>query len=93
LILGIQRKIAEHLKHLDRTQTEHPSPRNTEELLNPKLPDTLSIGEVAKCLGEKIHNVRRMANQGILPSKLSLGGHRRFPKEAILRLAKERENS
>jgi hypothetical protein len=90
LIIGIQKKITERLKGLDRQTLPHPVPMNADEVLKPKIPDTLSIGEVAKVLGEKIHNVRRMANLGLIPSKLSHGGHRRFPKDATLRLAKER---
>ena len=89
LIIGIQKKITERLKSLDRQALSHPAPMNADEVLKPKLPDSLSIGEVAKILGEKIHNVRRMANLGLIPSKLSHGKHRRFPKDAIIRLAKE----
>lgn len=93
LIIGIQKKIADHLRRLDRNQLPHPVPMNTEEVLKPKLPESLSIGEVAELLGERIHNVRRMADQGLLPSQPSPGGHRRFPKDAILKMARERFNT
>jgi len=92
LVIGIQKKISDHLRRLDRNQLPHPVPMNTEEVLKPKLPESLSIGEVARLLGERIHNVRRMADQGLLPLQLSQGGHRRFPKDMILKIVGERFN-
>lgn len=91
LVIGIHKKLAQRLKSLDRSEDPHPTPMNSEEILKPKLRQKLTIGEVAKILGENIHTVRRMADQNLIPSELSHGGHRRFPKDAILRLAKERD--
>lgn len=90
LILGIQKKIAERLKSLGRNAQPHPTPMNAAEVLQPKLDQSLSIGDTAALLGEKIHTVRRMADQGLLPFHTSVGGHRRFSRETMIRLAQER---
>lgn len=90
LIIGIQAKISERLARLDRNHAAHPVPMNADDVMRPKLPDTLSIGEAAELLGEQIHNVRRWADQGKIPFQTTPSGHRRFPRAAIIKLAQKR---
>ena len=47
----------------------------------------VTSGEVAKILRVSPKTVARWAKDGKLPHLVTLGGHRRFPKNAIRRLA------
>jgi excisionase family DNA binding protein len=38
----------------------------------------LTIGEVARRLGLAVDTVRRMADEGVIESERTCGGHRRF---------------
>jgi excisionase family DNA binding protein len=49
----------------------------------------LKTAEVAEILHVSPKTVTRWAKDGKLPHSRTLGGHRRFPAEAIDRLAKE----
>jgi excisionase family DNA binding protein len=49
----------------------------------------LKTAEVAEILHVSPKTVTRWAKDGKLPHSRTLGGHRRFPAEAIERLAKE----
>jgi excisionase family DNA binding protein len=56
----------------------------------PPQPDVyLTTGEVAKLLGISPKTVARWAKEGKLPHLVTLGGHRRFPAEAIYELARK----
>lgn len=47
----------------------------------------LSPGQAARILGVSPKTVNRWANQGRIPCAVTLGGHRRFPAEAIRAVA------
>ncbi len=47
--------------------------------------DLISIGEAARTLGISVSSVRQLANQGLLTTELSPGGHRRFQPEQLRR--------
>ena len=49
----------------------------------------LTRGELAELFGVSPHTVTRWAKEGRLPSMLTPGGHRRYPREAVERLAQE----
>lgn len=46
----------------------------------------LKRSEVARVFGVSPHTVTRWAHKGKLPHLMTLGGHFRFPKDAINRL-------
>jgi excisionase family DNA binding protein len=83
LILGIQSKIHEKIAVLDRNQKEHPIPLRSDELLKPKVKDGIPIKEAAALMGEAIHNIRRMADEGELKTFRTRKGHRRFSRSQI----------
>ena len=51
----------------------------------------MTTGEVAEALGISPKTVARWANEGKLPHLTTLGGHRRFPRAEIERLAQSGE--
>ncbi len=51
----------------------------------------LSLSTVADALGVSPSTVRRLADQGVLPGKRTEGGHRRFLRTDVQRLARERQ--
>ena len=64
-----------------------PQPNNLDE--GPK--DYIRTAEAAKMLRVSPKTVSRWAKQGKLPHVVTLGGHRRFPADAIERLATKLE--
>jgi excisionase family DNA binding protein len=56
------------------THVPHPSPDN----------DTLSLQEASQLLGVSPSTLRRWADGGKVPAQRTLGGHRRFRREALL---------
>ena len=55
----------------------------------PSIPKYLKTAEVAEILHVSPKTVTRWAKDGKLPHSRTLGGHRRFPGEAIKKLAEE----
>jgi excisionase family DNA binding protein len=55
----------------------------------PPAPKYLKTAEVAELLHVSPKTVTRWAKDGKLPHSRTLGGHRRFPGEAITKLAEE----
>ncbi len=55
----------------------------------PAAPKYLKTAEVAELLHVSPKTVTRWAKDGKLPHSRTLGGHRRFPGEAITKLAEE----
>jgi excisionase family DNA binding protein len=55
--------------------TEHLEPASSEAYI--------TTGEVARMLGVSPKTVARWAKEGRLPHLVTLGGHRRFPADAI----------
>lgn len=53
----------------------------------------LRASEAAAMLHVSAKTVSRWAKEGRIPHFVTLGGHRRFPKDAILRLAREQEEN
>jgi diguanylate cyclase (GGDEF)-like protein/excisionase family DNA binding protein len=53
----------------------------------------LSLSAVAEALGVSPSTVRRLADQGVLPGARTEGGHRRFLREDVQRLARERQQA
>jgi excisionase family DNA binding protein len=51
----------------------------------------ITTGEVAKILRVSPKTIARWAKEGKLPHLVTLGGHRRFPAEAIRALARRLE--
>ncbi len=51
----------------------------------------LAVGEVAKELGVSPQRVRQLADEGKLPARRGPYGVRLFSREAVERLARERE--
>ena len=45
--------------------------------------DFLTPGEVARILHVSPKTINRWANEGRIPCVLTLGGHRRFPREGV----------
>jgi excisionase family DNA binding protein len=78
LIMGIQAKIADHLMMLERHGKSHPSPLMREQIRKLQKTDEISLKEACKLLGEAPHNVRRMADEGVLKTTRTRKGHRRF---------------
>ena len=58
-------------------------------LAEKKLHTYLTTAEVAEILHVSPKTVTRWAREGKLPHSRTLGGHRRYPGEAIRRLATE----
>jgi excisionase family DNA binding protein len=52
-----------------------------------------TASEVATLLLVSTNTVRVWANRGMLKTELTLGGHRRFPREEIVRMVQERQAS
>lgn len=55
--------------------------------------ELLSLSAVAEALGVSPSTVRRLADQGVLPGARTEGGHRRFRREDVQRLARERQQT
>lgn len=55
--------------------------------------DLLSLSTVAAALGVSPSTVRRLADQGVLPGTRTEGGHRRFRRADVQRLARERQRT
>jgi diguanylate cyclase (GGDEF)-like protein/excisionase family DNA binding protein len=55
--------------------------------------ELLSLSTVAAALGVSPSTVRRLADQGILPGTRTEGGHRRFRRADVQRLARERQRA
>jgi excisionase family DNA binding protein len=53
----------------------------------------LRASEAAALLRVSAKTVSRWANQGRIPHVLTLGGHRRFPREAVEALARRLERN
>jgi excisionase family DNA binding protein len=47
----------------------------------------MTTSEAAKILGKSPKTVSRWARAGRLPYFVTLGGHRRFPEEAVIEMA------
>lgn len=54
-----------------------------------KGPEYLRAGEAAALLNVSPKTVSRWAKEGKIPHIRTLGGHRRFPREAVERIARE----
>jgi excisionase family DNA binding protein len=54
-----------------------------------RVPDTLTTTEAAEVAAVAPSTVKRWADQGILPSSRTAGGHRRFERVAVERLLRE----
>jgi excisionase family DNA binding protein len=67
-----------------RTFKEHPMAQK-----RTAAPKYLKTAEVAELLHVSPKTVTRWAKDGKLPHSRTLGGHRRFPGEAITKLAEE----
>ncbi len=52
----------------------------------------ITTGEAATLLGVSPKTVARWANEGKLPHITTLGGHRRFPKQELVRLTQGSES-
>lgn len=52
-------------------------------------PEYLRAGEAAALLNVSPKTVSRWAKEGRIPHIRTLGGHRRFPREAVERIARE----
>ncbi|MGN6189577.1 MAG: EAL domain-containing protein [Conexibacter sp.] len=55
--------------------------------------DLLPLSTVAQALGVSPSTVRRLADQGVLPGTRTEGGHRRFRRGDVQRLARERRRA
>jgi excisionase family DNA binding protein len=53
----------------------------------PALEDWFSLHDASALLGVAASTLRRWGDAGRVPMKRTLGGHRRFPRQAIIRLA------
>lgn len=53
----------------------------------------LRAAEAARILHVSPKTVSRWATEGRIPHSVTLGGHRRFPKDAIERIADEMEDA
>src|SRR5437868_3361031 len=63
----------------DRAHAEHSSAAD----------EWLSLQEASELLGVATSTLRRWGDAGQVPMKRTIGGHRRFSREAIRRLARE----
>ena len=55
--------------------------------LAPSQPDYLTPGQVARLLHVSPKTVNRWAHEGRIACIVTLGGHRRFPREEVERVA------
>ncbi len=70
------------------SNAEHVIPMgNTNVQPEVALEDWFSLQEASALLGVATSTLRRWGDAGRVPMKRTLGGHRRFPRQAITRLA------
>lgn len=75
-------QIEKYLKDLVELQREHPLPSEPKEVV-PALPKVMSMTEACRLSGLKPDVLRTLADQGIIRSIRTAGGHRRFFRDSI----------
>lgn len=88
-VAGVYLKIEQKIASFERAGRPCPIPRSSQEIFSPQLKDEISLKEASRLLGEKSHNVRRMADDGELTIRRTRKGHRRFSRSEIENLIKK----
>ena len=70
------------LQQMERQREAHPPPRELKEVV-PAPPKTVSLAEACRLTGLKPDALRGLGDQGIIQTKKTAGGHRRFYRESL----------
>jgi len=70
------------LQQMEKDKEAHPTPRELKEVV-PSPPKTVSLSEACRMTGLKADALRGLGDQGIIKTKKTAGGHRRFLRESL----------
>ena len=77
-------KIRERVKNMKKARIKLPKPSSIKSTLKETMVKKLTAPQVAKVLNKSVNTIRRWADQGRIPCKVSDGGTRYFLEKDLV---------